>query len=151
MGNTEDKVKNLPSYSGSIKGSGCTVCVCTCTLEANSLKKFRARLVMWGSGSIRSTATSLTWPLTLSTSLSTNCVRTVTAICLTEGTSSLSLGEKRTWNYWLISATFSFIRMTGYYLLISTKHIIQLGVTVMLVALQIFGEKLNHKFSQLLF
>lgn len=117
IGNTKNKVKNLPNYSGSIKGSGYVcVYVCprthTCTLVASSLKKFTARLVMWGSGSISSTATSLTWPLTLSTSLSTNCVRTVTAVCLTEETSSLSLQETRMWNYWLIFATFSFIRMT---------------------------------------
>lgn len=77
--------------------------VCVRTFEASSLKKFRARLVMWGSGSISSTATSLTWPLTLSTSLSTNWVRTVTAVCLTEGTSSLSLEEERRWGYWLIN------------------------------------------------
>lgn len=88
------ELKTLPSSQAPQRVTEAAVC----TLEASSLKKFRARLVMWDSGSISSTATSLTWPLTLSTSLSTNWVRTVTAVCLTEGTSSLSLEERRTWN-----------------------------------------------------
>lgn len=60
-----------------------------CTLEASSLKKLSARLAMCVGGSMSSTATSLTCPLTFSTSW----VRTVTAVCLTAGFSSLSLGR----------------------------------------------------------
>ena len=162
---TENRVQNPPNYSGSVNGVKRCVCACVRTLLASSLKKFRARLVMWGSGSISNTATSLTWPLTLSTSLSTNWVRTVTAVCLTEGTSSLSL-EKRTWNYWLNnfrpflhqewrstvmlaalegwtwhSGALSWMLMSAcWYLLICTKKKFQLGLMEVSSVLQVFGH-----------